>query len=95
MNRRQRQKQTARRALEDGRPIGATRPSIGPDGRASNITATIQKVGGIYHVTVEEYYPVGYHGEDIRSIRRTFSNAEEAVQFSIENAELTLSYYSL
>jgi hypothetical protein len=95
MNRGQRQEQTARSALENGRPISATRQSVGPDGSASNITATIQKVGGTYYIVIEEYYPVGYQGEDIRSIRRTFPAAEEALRFSIENAGLTLRDYSI
>ena len=94
MNRGQQQEQIARRALENGRPISATRQSIGPDGRGSNITATIQKVAGAYYIVIEEYYPIGYHGEDIRSVRRTFHSGDEAIQFSAENATLILRDYS-
>jgi hypothetical protein len=90
MNHRQRQEKLAKDALATGRAISASRRAIDESGEVFSITVTIQKVGNKYYVNLEEYYPVGYIGKDIREIKRIFVNMDEAVEYATRESQIKL-----
>ncbi len=90
MNRRQRQARLAIDALAAGRAISATRRTVNHQGQIVSLTTTIQKIGNLYYVKIEEYYPVGYLGEDIRSMDRNFSNMDEAVDYATRESQIDI-----
>jgi hypothetical protein len=90
MNRRQRQEKLAKDALTAGRAISATGRAMDERGDVFSITVTIQKVGNLYYVDFEEYYPVGYIGKDIRKIKRTFVHMDEAVEYATRESQIKI-----
>ncbi len=76
-----RQEKEVRRLIELGRAVSMVRKNIDGETGAYNVAATLRKVGGLYLLMLDFYYPTGSTGETIREDGITFHDLEQAIHY--------------
>ncbi len=88
-----RQEKEIRRLIELGRPVSVVHKNIEVAARPYHIAATLRKVGKLYHLLLDAYYPTGSTGETIDEKEMTFNDLNQA--FLYLKKEFDISPYEM